>query len=90
MKLFHSVVIALVLAATIPSFAMADGEACRHLGDKHFTDADTDKDSTVDKAEYRAISDKQFDQMDTDHDGTLTKEELMMGTRHMKMKQKEK
>jgi len=89
MKHLQSLVIAAILTLTLPTLALADGEACKRPGDKHFTEADTDNDGTVDKAEFTAQAGKKFEEMDTDHDGTLTKEEMMMGKRHMKMKKKE-
>lgn len=86
MKHLQSLLIAATLTLTLPTLALADGEACKRPGNKHFTEADTDNDGTVDKAEFTAQAGKQFDEMDADHNGTLTKEEMMMGKRHKKMK----
>jgi hypothetical protein len=80
MKHFLSLLIAASLALALP--ALAEGENCKRPGNKHFTEADTDNDGTVDKTEARALSDKHFEDMDADKDGLLTKEEMMKGKRN--------
>jgi Ca2+-binding EF-hand superfamily protein len=85
----------LVLSISLPAFANHDGPdghdgaACKRPdAAKHFKEADTDNDGTLDKAEFRAMHDKMFDKLDTDHDGTLTQDEMKAGRPHMKDKMK--
>lgn len=78
----------LLIAAglTIPTITLAmhdgSGEHCMRKGASHFTEADTNKDGSVDKAEAQAMHDKHFKEMDTNHDGKLDKEEMKACAQH--------
>lgn len=65
---------------TASPFALAHldgmGEHCERKGSDHFTEADTNKDGFIDKAEAQAMQEKHFEEMDTNHDGKLSKEEM--------------
>jgi Ca2+-binding EF-hand superfamily protein len=77
--------IVLLFAATLtaPAIALAmhggDGKQCMHKGTSHFSEADTNKDGSLDKAEAQAMHEKRFEQMDTNHDGKIDSDEMKSG-----------
>jgi EF-hand domain pair len=77
MNKLTSLLIASALAFSLPALADIDGKGtyCKRPGNQ-FTNADTNKDGSLDKAEAQAMHDKHFDEMDTNHDGKLSKEEM--------------
>ena len=95
MKLIPTLLFISTLSLTMPSFACPDdeheGKSCkRHGPDKHFKDADTNKDGALDKAEFQAMHDKQFTEMDANKDGKLSKDEMKAAHKARKDKMKEK
>lgn len=69
----------LVSALTASPLALADhhgmGGRCElHSG--YFSEADTNKDGSIDKAEAQAMHEKRFAEMDANHDGKLDKDEM--------------
>jgi hypothetical protein len=77
MNKYIPLLLASVLVFPLPALADHDGKgaSCMHPGQK-FTEADTNKDGSVDKAEAQAMHDKHFDKMDANHDGKLSKDEM--------------
>jgi Ca2+-binding EF-hand superfamily protein len=83
--------LAAALAFPVVAFAAGNastGDRCEQHSN-FFTEADKDKDGTIDREEAKAMQAKHFDAMDTNHDGKLSKEELaackhMRNTRHDK------
>src|SRR5664279_4735831 len=75
----------LLLASTLafPALALANHDAsgghCGRHGSDMFTEADTNKDGSIDKAEAQAMHDKYFAEMDTNHDGKLSPDEVKAG-----------
>jgi hypothetical protein len=69
----------LASALAFPLLVLADhngdGTSCKRPG-QQFTNADTNKDGSLDKAEAQAMHDKHFDEMDANHDGKLSKKEM--------------
>lgn len=71
----------LLIAAglTIPTITLAmhdgSGEHCMRKGASHLTEADTNKDGSIDKSEAQAMHDKHFDAMDANKDGKLNADE---------------
>lgn len=89
MKLIKTLLILSAVAFTMPAFANHeeghDGESCkRHGPGKHLKEADTNKDGTIDKAEFQAMHDKHFAEMDANKDGKLSKDELAAGKENAK------
>jgi hypothetical protein len=77
MNKLTSLLLASALAFSLPALADIDGTgtACKRPGNQ-FTNADSNKDGSLDKAEAQAMHDKHFDEMDANHDGKLSKEEM--------------
>ena len=78
MKKLHLMVLATLVAVSMPAFADHDGmgEHCKMHSKVTFESADKDKDGTLDREEAKSVCGEKFDVMDVDKDGTLTKEEL--------------
>lgn len=70
----------LTSALVFPSLALANhdgsGGHCKRHGTGMFTEADTNKDGSIDKAEAQAMHEKHFNKMDTNHDGKLSADEV--------------
>jgi len=58
-----------------------EGHSCMRASDP-FSEADTNHDGNIDKAEAQAMHDKHFEQMDANHDGKISKEEWAAGCKH--------
>lgn len=78
----------LVIAAglSFASAASADhpghgGHCMMHKKGGYFTDADTNNDGSIDKAEAQAFHEQRFDEMDVNHDGKLDHDEISAGMR---------
>ena len=73
----------LLLASTLafPTLALAnhDGDHCDRHGADMFTEADSNKDGSIDKAEAQAMHEKHFNKMDANHDGKLSADEMKAG-----------
>lgn len=72
----------LASALTFPALALAEhdgGDHCKRHGTDMFTEADSNKDGSVDKAEAQAMHEKRFDRMDANHDGKLSADEVKAG-----------
>lgn len=63
---------------TLPAYAAEEamGARCEMHGKKNFTEADANKDGSLDKAEAQAMHDKKFAEMDTNKDGIISKDEM--------------
>jgi Ca2+-binding EF-hand superfamily protein len=76
---------ALLLASTLtfPALVLADhdasGDHCERHGKGMFSEADTNKDGSIDKAEAQAMHEKHFNKMDVNHDGKLSPDEVKAG-----------
>ncbi len=70
-------------ALAFPALALAghddSGGHCKRHSTDMFTEADSNKDGGVDKAEAQAMHEKRFNEMDTNHDGKLTADEMKAG-----------
>lgn len=70
----------LASALAFPTLALADhdasGDRCERQGKGMFTEADTNKDGSIDKAEAQAMHEKRFNKMDANHDGKLSPDEM--------------
>lgn len=75
----------LASALTLPALALAnhdaDGDHCDRHGKGMFTEADSNKDGSIDKTEAQAMHEKHFNKMDVNHDGKLSEEEVKAGKR---------
>lgn len=61
------------VCASAPVFATDKGDWVNHM----FNEADTDKNSYIDKDEYMTHSENKFDEMDANNDGKLSKNEVV-------------
>jgi Ca2+-binding EF-hand superfamily protein len=70
----------LASALALPTLALAghddSGDHCKRHGKGMFTEADSNKDGSIDKAEAQAMHEKHFNKMDVNHDGKLSEEEV--------------
>ena len=73
----------LASALAFPALALANhdgsGGHCERHGADIFSEADTNKDGSIDKAEAQAMHEKHFNEMDTNHDGKLSADEMKAG-----------
>jgi Ca2+-binding EF-hand superfamily protein len=73
----------LASALAFPSLALANhdgsGGHCERHGADMFSEADSNKDGSIDKAEAQAMHEKHFNEMDTNHDGKLSADEVKAG-----------
>jgi hypothetical protein len=73
----------LASALAFPPLALANhdgsGGHCERYGAGMFTEADSNKDGSIDKAEAQAMHEKHFNEMDTNHDGKLSADEVKAG-----------
>ena len=69
---------------TLPTYAAEDGMGarCEMHGKKNFTEADANKDGSLDKAEAQAMHDKKFAEMDTNKDSTISNDEMKACANH--------
>lgn len=69
----------LVSALTASPLALADHDGMGDHSERHggyFSEADTNKDGSIDKTEAQAMHDKHFAEMDKNRDGKISKEEM--------------
>lgn len=78
MNKLNTLLLISLLAASPLALANHDGmgDHCGRHGAGMLSDADTNKDGSIDKAEAQALHEKQFDKMDANHDGKLSKDEI--------------
>lgn len=71
---------------TLPVYAAEEGMGarCQMHDKKNFTEADTNKDGSLDKAEAQAMHDKKFVEMDANKDGIISPEEMKTCGHHKK------
>lgn len=86
MKTFLTALFASAVALSMPAFAdhHDEGAHCKMHKKGHFTDADTNKDGAIDKAEANAMHEKKFEAMDQNHDGKLSEDEAAACKRDQK------
>lgn len=82
--IIHSLLLAstLVLAAPATAGMDSDGAYCMGKG-RHFTQADSNQDGSIDKAEAQAFHDQRFRQMDANQDGKIDQQEMQAGMPRM-------
>lgn len=85
MNKLNTLLLASLLTASPLALANHDGmgDHCGRHGTGMLSDADTNKDGSIDKAEAQAFHEKQFEAMDTNHDGKLSKDEISAAHHHM-------
>ena len=78
MNKLNTLLLVSLLASSPLALANHDGMGghCDRHGTGMFSDADTNKDGFIDKAEAQAFHEKKFEVMDTIHDGKVSMDEI--------------